>query len=390
VAVLNHEWSYGYAPTGSGMYPCEPGQNPQYQFRETVDLGTTFLTKQEIKAAILRLKDEWPGSSYDVLQRNCCHFCEAFARELRCKDPPAWLNRLAQGADATIAFTNDAVELASRVSSSVSGAASTLSESVRRLWTAGYTATTGIDGNAGSANGGDRSSARAPRSTSAGSASGHRPERAASGTATGAADVGGGAGEGGGGRATSASWLHAGASGRSTVRVASADGAEGVRGSSAAAGGLPPLPPGGVHAAASAGSRGSGGGLVAWLRGGAGLRIESLAEAPTAGAGAGGVGSTAKPQSRRASSDSNRGTDAGSDASRGSAAGGGATRTLPADVLAQSAAAAAAARAAAGQGAGLHRTSSGAVAAAAAAAAAVATAAAAARTPDDRANSRAS
>ena len=57
------------------------------------------------------MKKEWGGPRYELLTNNCNHFCEALAKELQCKPTPAWLNRMASGADATISFTNNAVQV---------------------------------------------------------------------------------------------------------------------------------------------------------------------------------------------------------------------------------------------------------------------------------------
>lgn len=36
--------------------------NPMYTFRETIDLGPTQKTMQEIRSIIQQLKQEWPGA----------------------------------------------------------------------------------------------------------------------------------------------------------------------------------------------------------------------------------------------------------------------------------------------------------------------------------------
>lgn len=48
----------------------------------------------QIKEIVARLKRAWAGTSYDLLQRNCCHFCEQLCAELGVPPPPggsAWL-----------------------------------------------------------------------------------------------------------------------------------------------------------------------------------------------------------------------------------------------------------------------------------------------------------
>ena len=45
--------------------------------------------------------DPSAGASYDLLQRNCNHFCEDFAAALGCeRPPPGWVNRLARTGDS--------------------------------------------------------------------------------------------------------------------------------------------------------------------------------------------------------------------------------------------------------------------------------------------------
>jgi PPPDE putative peptidase domain len=88
------------------VYRMLPKQNPMYKYRESIPLGPTPLCKEEVKEALLHLQQDWQGESYDLLTRNCCHFCDAFCKLLRVKPAPCWLNRFAFGADATVTFTN--------------------------------------------------------------------------------------------------------------------------------------------------------------------------------------------------------------------------------------------------------------------------------------------
>jgi hypothetical protein len=41
----------------------QAGMNPMYTFRETVDLGATHKSMQEIRSVIQQLKQEWPGAT---------------------------------------------------------------------------------------------------------------------------------------------------------------------------------------------------------------------------------------------------------------------------------------------------------------------------------------
>lgn len=88
VALNGVEWSFGYCEDGTGVYCCYAGKNSLYTFRESLPLGQTSKSKGEIRAILDRLKREWPGYSYDLLARNCCHFCEVLSQELGVPPPP--------------------------------------------------------------------------------------------------------------------------------------------------------------------------------------------------------------------------------------------------------------------------------------------------------------
>jgi len=61
-----------------------------------VNCGRTKLPEQEIGRIISDLLEDYPGRSYDVLRRNCCHFAEDFCLRLGVGGIPAWVHRLAR------------------------------------------------------------------------------------------------------------------------------------------------------------------------------------------------------------------------------------------------------------------------------------------------------
>jgi hypothetical protein len=115
IAVDGKEYAFGYCERGTGVYATRPRANPLYTYRESVDLGETRLPPDEVAAVVRRLRDAWPGGGYDLLRRNCCHFCDALARELGVSPPPAWLNRLANAGEVTAAAAAEAAAVARAV-----------------------------------------------------------------------------------------------------------------------------------------------------------------------------------------------------------------------------------------------------------------------------------
>lgn len=108
----NEEWSFGFCEIGSGVFSCPPRGNPMYTYRESIVLGETSRSILEVKQILRELSREWPGDSYDLLSRNCNHFCDAFCERLGIMKLPAWINRFANVGDtAVVVAGNTALRL---------------------------------------------------------------------------------------------------------------------------------------------------------------------------------------------------------------------------------------------------------------------------------------
>ena len=58
-----------------------------------------------IERRLARLVATWPGDAYALLQRNCCHFCDALCRSLGVGPIPAWVNGLAASVRGATEFS---------------------------------------------------------------------------------------------------------------------------------------------------------------------------------------------------------------------------------------------------------------------------------------------
>lgn len=96
VDVHGEEW---YFACDAGIVACEPKSNTCHAFRETLELGTTGMSKREVVRLVERWREVWTADSYDLLSRNCCHFAHAFSLALGTGPVPAWLNRAAHTGD---------------------------------------------------------------------------------------------------------------------------------------------------------------------------------------------------------------------------------------------------------------------------------------------------
>eukprot|EP00246_Nothoceros_aenigmaticus_P007564 TRINITY_DN2146_c0_g2_i1.p1 TRINITY_DN2146_c0_g2~~TRINITY_DN2146_c0_g2_i1.p1 ORF type:complete len:261 (-),score=36.32 TRINITY_DN2146_c0_g2_i1:197-979(-) len=102
VQVFEEEWSFGYCDAGPGVFSCPPKLNPMYTYRESISLGSTTLSPVEVKQVLNELSRAWPGYTYDLLSRNCNHFCEEFLERLGAQKLPPWVNRFATAGDAAV------------------------------------------------------------------------------------------------------------------------------------------------------------------------------------------------------------------------------------------------------------------------------------------------
>mmetsp|Transcript_4840 Transcript_4840/g.9885 ORF Transcript_4840/g.9885 Transcript_4840/m.9885 type:complete len:221 (-) Transcript_4840:66-728(-) len=93
-------WEYGYS--NEGIYYCPPRECKGHTFCESIHLGRTKLSQDEVFELLGMLEVRWPGNTYDLLQHNCCHFSNEFCKELNVGAVPERIMNLASaGAHVT-------------------------------------------------------------------------------------------------------------------------------------------------------------------------------------------------------------------------------------------------------------------------------------------------
>jgi len=102
VEVFGQEWSFGFADSGTtGVYSCPPRCNQRHKYRESIAMGWTPMSEIRVNDLIESMSEEWPACSYDLLGKNCCHFCCDLCKGLGVGPAPEYVTSLA-GAGATI------------------------------------------------------------------------------------------------------------------------------------------------------------------------------------------------------------------------------------------------------------------------------------------------
>jgi len=99
VEVYCREYSYAghYHTENTGLKDSAPRDTSWLHdaiFRERILVGVTQLSREEVRAKFEELKPLYLGPSYNVLDRNCNHFTEAFLLILTGKELPPYINRL--------------------------------------------------------------------------------------------------------------------------------------------------------------------------------------------------------------------------------------------------------------------------------------------------------
>ena len=122
VEVYGYEWSYGWNDDGeTGVFACEPKQCEMHTYRESISMGNTTLSREQVNTLLDKLEPTWLGANYDMIARNCCHFSREFSIGLGVGEIPRWLYRLADaGAAVEGGLKAIKAKLASRVGSGAS------------------------------------------------------------------------------------------------------------------------------------------------------------------------------------------------------------------------------------------------------------------------------
>jgi len=109
VEVYGREWSFQYSSKGTGVFQVAPKKCNHHTYRESVSMGSTTLSEEEVFRLLDRLQRDWPARSYEVLTRNCCHCCDFLCRALGVGPIPAWTTNLAL-AGATVRTAYEGVQ----------------------------------------------------------------------------------------------------------------------------------------------------------------------------------------------------------------------------------------------------------------------------------------
>uniref|UniRef100_A0ACD5VHT0 Uncharacterized protein n=1 Tax=Avena sativa TaxID=4498 RepID=A0ACD5VHT0_AVESA len=94
-----HGMEFGFGaheyPT-SGVFQVEPKSCPGFIFRRSVCVGTTDMSRSEVRTFLEDLAEDYHGDTYHLIVKNCNHFTADVCKRLTGKPTPGWVNRLAK------------------------------------------------------------------------------------------------------------------------------------------------------------------------------------------------------------------------------------------------------------------------------------------------------
>ncbi|KAH7688354.1 PPPDE peptidase domain-containing protein [Dioscorea alata] len=97
VQVHGVEYAYGaHENPTTGIFEGEPRQCPGFAFRKSILIGRTDLGPRQVRELMETLAETYTGSSYNLISKNCNHFCDEVCLRLTSSSIPRWVNRLAR------------------------------------------------------------------------------------------------------------------------------------------------------------------------------------------------------------------------------------------------------------------------------------------------------
>ncbi|PWA45138.1 hypothetical protein CTI12_AA520260 [Artemisia annua] len=103
VQVHGVEYAFGsHENATTGIFEGVPKQCEGFIFRKQIPIGWTNMSLREVRGFMKELAQDYKGTSYNLITRNCNHFCNDVCLRLTGNPIPSWINRLARFVPASV------------------------------------------------------------------------------------------------------------------------------------------------------------------------------------------------------------------------------------------------------------------------------------------------
>ncbi|XP_057787877.1 deSI-like protein At4g17486 [Salvia miltiorrhiza] len=97
VEVHGVEFAFGaHEHPTTGIFEGEPKQCEGFTFRKSILIGWTDMSAAQVKVLMEQLAEKYRGNAYNLITKNCNHFCNDACIKLTGNPIPNWINRLAR------------------------------------------------------------------------------------------------------------------------------------------------------------------------------------------------------------------------------------------------------------------------------------------------------
>ncbi|KAI8020552.1 DeSI-like protein [Camellia lanceoleosa] len=97
VQVHEVEYAFGaHEHPSTGIFEGEPKQCDGFRFRKSILIGWTVMGPMEVRRVMENLSQKYKGNAYNLITKNCNHFCNDACIRLTGNPIPSWVNRLAR------------------------------------------------------------------------------------------------------------------------------------------------------------------------------------------------------------------------------------------------------------------------------------------------------
>eukprot|EP00746_Dinoflagellata_sp_MGD_P012184 gnl/MRDRNA2_/MRDRNA2_125833_c0_seq1.p1 gnl/MRDRNA2_/MRDRNA2_125833_c0~~gnl/MRDRNA2_/MRDRNA2_125833_c0_seq1.p1 ORF type:complete len:421 (-),score=60.42 gnl/MRDRNA2_/MRDRNA2_125833_c0_seq1:138-1400(-) len=97
VELYGREWSYrSCGPEEPGIVCSRPRCHLAHIYRESLPMGVTPLSENQVFELMERLQHDWAGPRYHLVFKNCIHFAQHLCQRLNVGTVPSWISKFAE------------------------------------------------------------------------------------------------------------------------------------------------------------------------------------------------------------------------------------------------------------------------------------------------------